>query len=170
MYGRALAARIPERKWYEPSPYITTFDDFGNINTKALDAVQEAYLCCADQLPAASHPGDVWLCAICDRIWAVPSDHAIGNSWTLTRLKYVDKASKDVLALRSYHWGHATFAVFIVSILLSIAVFVISSGVHPLSATYISSAFFAVGVVITAFIASRWRKLSAQYNLSISDN
>ena len=167
MYGRLLDSHVPYLKWYDKSPFIETSDDFGEIDEKALDLVQEAYTCCADQLPSNPQRGALWVCNICERVWGVPPT---GNdSWTLTSFRVVDSHKKEALAGFSYRWWIYSVISFSATIVGAFATFIVMLSANPSIAVYSSAAVLGLGGVITLYIGSRWRRLMNQYNFSISD-
>lgn len=170
MYGRMLTARIPERHWYDDSPFITTFDSFGAIDNKALDAVQEAYLCCADHLPQSGTPGDVWVCNICDRVWAIPVDQTVPSSWTLTKMKVIPEHEHDMLAYRSHQWKWRSIVLAIATVVISIVALFLALDSDVTQPSYVAFLVLAGGLLVTGLCAFLWRKLMHQYNLSLSDN
>ena len=168
MYGRTLNARMPLLSWYDPSPFITTSDDFGRIDEKGLSLVQEAYICCSGQFPKHPASGSLWVCNICERVWGVPEDGS--SSWTLTRFKVVEPERKAYLAYHSYRWWLASIALGVITMLATFLVFLVMLWSDTTRAVYASMAVYLLGIVITALFVTRWRKLLNQYNLSLYDN
>ena len=168
MYGRLLAARIPYRRWYDKPPFIATSDDFGVIDEKALDLVQDAYTCCSDQLPDNGKAGSLWICNICERIWGIPEEG--GQSWTLTKFRIVDSPRKAYLAYHLHRWWVSSIAFGVATLALMLLAFVVMLGIDPSKAVYVSVAVYGLGIFITTLAVYRWRKLLNQYNFSISDS
>ena len=167
MYGRYINAELPFLGAFDPSPFIVTSDPFGAIDNKALDLVQDAYQCCAGQLPTPTQVGAIWICNICERVWAVPKK---SQSWTLTKFKLVEPPEKAVLALQSYRWWIASIVAGAASVLAMFVSFFIALHSNASIAVYVSFGALAVGLVITGMVGYKWRKLLNQYKLSLSES
>ena len=168
MYGKKVGYMTHAGGIIRPSLYIETSDGFGNVISKNIDIVQEAYSCCGDSLPKYGQPNEVWVCLICDRVWIARTK----DSWSLTRLFLSSQEERDRAAWDSYRLWKLGVSLFAASIVISAitALFgtrILNIPAESLPASVIGFSVFAIGITATLAVFHRWWKRVKDYTLSI---
>lgn len=167
MYGRVLKTKLAQSESVSAYIFVQATNSEGEIDDTGIAEVADAASCCTPHLPNFARKGDIWLCEICDRVWAVPVN---GQNWAVTKLRPVPEQLRLSWSNKAYRFWIKGVVAFFAAIVLSVVSLFLFSSLIPSNAVHFSFAVMVLIWGVSGFFFYKWSKLLNKYRFSVSDS